>query len=765
MNTTSAGTPQAMITVEGIPDALQQRPQWVLWRSVIREGKATKLPFQVNGKPAESNKSSTWTTFDAVLTRYDRGGFDGIGYVFAADDPFVGIDLDSCRSPETGIVAPWAQRWIDRFATYTEISPSETGVKLIGIGTNPLGKGGNVKISEQPSAPSKAPGVEIYDRLRYFAITGGLLADCPATIETIDPAALEEFVRTYWPANRNGNGRAHGQTRSELVERCWKYVVKMPDAISGQGGHNATFAAACECFKFGLTDGEAIEVMRRFNETKTGGEPWGDRDLQHKINDAREDVTTGGEFGCRLNEESNDRTHHRHNRHASGATSNGQQIRQPGDDPKESDEAIEISADKWPDPLDQQAYRGLVGEIVDTLAPHTESDPVAILIQILVGFGSIIGRCAHFRAEADRHYCNLFACLVGQTAKGRKGTSWGQTRRILETIDPEWTEHRILGGLASGEGLIWQCRDPIFKREPIREGGKKTGRILEYQEVETDPGVDDKRLLVMESEFAGVLKVASRERNTLSAIIRQAWDTGSLRTLSKNAPGTATDAHISIVGHITRDELKRLICDTDLANGLANRFLWLCVRRSKCLPEGGDLESVNLSPIIGRLHQAVTSARMTGEVVRDDQAREVWRQIYPDLSEGKPGLLGAATSRSEAQTMRLATIYALLDQSPVIRVEHLVAGLAVWTYAEQSARYIFGSALGDPIADEILRALRQAGADGLTRTVITADVFKRNVDKQALDNALFGLLDAGRIRSVNEPTGGRPIERWFIVGA
>src|SRR5690606_16668443 len=130
----------------------------------------------------------------------------------------------------------------------------------------------------------------------------------------------------------------------------------------------------------------------------------------------------------------------------------------------------------------------------------------------------------------------------------------------------------------------------------------------------------------------------------------------------------------------------------DMANGLANRFLWLCVRRSKCLPEGGNIESVNFAPLIHAVHEAVEFSQRVGEIRRDDQAREVWAEIYPDLSEGKPGLLGAATSRAEAQVMRLAMIYALLDRSTVIRREHLVAGLALWSYAEQSARYIFGSA-------------------------------------------------------------------------
>jgi hypothetical protein len=318
-----------------------------------------------------------------------------------------------------------------------------------------------------------------------------------------------------------------------------------------------------------------------------------------------------------------------------------------------------------------------------------------------------------------------------------------------------------MSGLSSGEGLVWQVRDPISKREPIRNGGRITG----YQEVEVAPGVTDKRLLALEPEFASVLQVVGRSKNTLSSIIRQAWDSGTMRTLTKNNPATATNAHVSVIGHITRDELRRLITDVDLANGLANRFLWLAVRRSKCLPEGSDIQSVNFAPLICRLHSAVALARATGEVTRDGSARDLWREVYPSLSEGKPGLLGAATSRAEAQTMRLAMLYALLDESSVIRREHLSAALALWAYAEASARYIFGGAAEDPVAEAIDRALQDAGERGLTRTEIYRDVFARNVDAARIAAALSSLSAAGKAACARDRgTGGRPAERWFATG-
>jgi hypothetical protein len=425
-----------------------------------------------------------------------------------------------------------------------------------------------------------------------------------------------------------------------------------------------------------------------------------------------------------------------------------------------------IETDPWPDALDEASFHGLAGELVRLIEPHSEADPAALLIQALVAFGNVIGRSAFFRAEADMHYGNLFTCLVGLTSKGRKGSSWGQTSRLLAAVDAGWANNRVLGGLSSGEGLIWAVRDPIYKKEPVREGGGKgrgKGRIVGYEDVLVDPGVADKRLLVLEAEFGSVLKVIARERNTLSAIIRQAWDIGALRTLTKNAPAQATGAHISIVGHITRNELRRQICETDMANGLANRFLWLCVKRSKCLPEGGQLHNVDFEPEINSLLDAVLFARDVHEVRRNDEARLIWREVYRELSEGKAGLLGAATSRAESQVMRLAMLYALLDRTDEISGKHLLAALALWQYAEQSARYIFGSSLGDPTADELLRALKAKLPGGMTRTEMR-DHFGKHKSSEEIGRALGVLLDDGRVyKGKSEATGGRRAEVWFAM--
>jgi hypothetical protein len=419
--------------------------------------------------------------------------------------------------------------------------------------------------------------------------------------------------------------------------------------------------------------------------------------------------------------------------------------------------SVALVAAQWPHAVGPAAYHGPAGDFVRLVEPHTEADPVGLLLQLLTMFGSAAGRSAYFVAEADHHFPNLFVASVGATSKGRKGTSFGQTRTCMGAADPRWLAHCITSGLSSGEGLIWAVRDPIYKKEPIREHR----RVVAYQDVLDDEGVQDKRLLVVESELASTLRVLGRDGNTLSALIRQAWDTGDLSTLTKNNRAKATGAHISIIGHITTDELRRYLDATEAGNGFANRFLWACVRRSKQLPEGGNLDSANFAPLHRALAAALDHARRTGEVRRDDTARGLWREVYPELSEGRPGLLGAVISRAEAQVMRLALIYALLDRAASIQEEHLRAALEVWRYCEDSARFIFGDSLGDPVADELLRLLR-AAPEGLTRTAVR-DQFGRHGSHQ-IGRALASLGALGLVECRPEATGGRPAERWFASG-
>jgi hypothetical protein len=406
----------------------------------------------------------------------------------------------------------------------------------------------------------------------------------------------------------------------------------------------------------------------------------------------------------------------------------------------------------WPT-MGDDAYYGLAGDVVREIGPYTEADPVAILVQFLTCAGNIFGRSAYHKIEGSHHHANLFSVLVGETSKARKGTSWDRVCEIVRIVDDRWYDERTKGGLSSGEGFINEVRDER------REWNKKEGR----EEI-VDPGIADKRLTITEPEFAGVLAVAERHGNTLSALLRKAWDAGILSTMTRNASLRATGAHISIVGHITVDELRARLTRTDTANGFANRFLFLLVRRSKVLPFGGSaLEDSVIVDLGDRLKKAVVAASSIGRVDWTDAAANAWKAVYEQLSAGQQGLLGAVTSRAEAQCIRLALIYALLDGMARIDLPHIKAALAVWEYAETSAAHIFGASLGDSVADEILQAL-QHNPEGMSRTAIR-DLFGRNRSADRIGTALALLASKRRAKMEIRQSGGRPTEIWTAMEA
>lgn len=408
-----------------------------------------------------------------------------------------------------------------------------------------------------------------------------------------------------------------------------------------------------------------------------------------------------------------------------------------------------VAGNGWPT-LDPKARYGLMGEVVAALEPHTEADPVALLVDGLVCFGNAAGSRPHAIADGARHPARLNSVIVGKTSSARKGTSRANIHPLFEGGDRRWSEERVMGGLSTGEGLIAAVADP-----PLPEDGSEAPA----------PAKVDKRLLVVEPEFARVLAAAKRETSTLSHIVREAWDTGTLAVMTRKEPLRATGTHISILGHITAEELRRTLTSTDQANGFANRFLFVCVTRSKMLPEGGGLEAAVRTELGARIGRALTKARNLDQLTRTPDARELWADLYARMAEDSPGgIVDFITSRREAQTLRLSVAYAITDGSPVIGVPHLEAAWALWSYCDASARYLFGDNLGDEIADKLLGAVRAAGSEGLDGTQQSA-LFGRHVPSQRLDDARALLQRCHLADTTTEATGGRPRIRTIARGA
>ncbi|MCG2807352.1 MAG: hypothetical protein L6413_03670, partial [Coriobacteriia bacterium] len=706
----------------GVPADLQALPIFLGWRYEVRKvgEKPTKVPYRVAlpTTKASSTDESTWGGFETALRAVRTTDLDGIGVGLLRRLGIIAVDLDGCRDPDTGDIDTWAQQIIDGLASYTEVSPSGTGIRIFIFGTMPV----NGRRSGQ---------IELYCEGRYVTVTGLHIVDTPRAIqhrqEQFDELFGEMFVPPRATAHPDGpTSAALELDDKEIVQRASeaangdKFILLRNGNwnAAGYGSHSEADMAYCSLVGFWVGH-DHDRIDRIFRASGLMRDKW-DRVLGSSA--------TYGSVTIEKALASLTDVYGSSPMHVGRTTS-------------------------WPDPMDEVAFIGPLGELVRAIEPHSEADPVALLANALGAFGSVVGPLPHLPVEADKHRVALFEVLVGQSSKARKGTSWGHIREVFCAVDVAW-RGRIMDGLSSGEGLIYQVRDETFKKEK----NKSTG---EYEEVIDDQGVEDKRLLIMEGEFANVLKVMKREANTLSAILRNAWDTGDLRVLTRNCPLKATGAHISVISHITKDELLRNLTATEMANGFANRFLWFCVRRSKKLPFGGSPDPVRLAAITGRIAEAVAFATQAGSIGWTSEARDDWVALYDDLSEGRPGMVGALTARGEAQVVRLAALYALSECGGEITPRHLSAAVAVWRYSEASVRFLYGDATGNDVADTLIEKLREA-PDGLSRTQIR-DLLSRHGKKAAVEPALRQLEGLGLARFEKHETGGKPAEVWFAT--
>jgi putative DNA primase/helicase len=192
----------------GIPQELRELRQWVAWWSVAGQGKPVEMPngrltrvLEPRPKPhklpvnpatgglAAANRSATWNTFEGACRAVERFGLTGVGFVFSAEDPYTGIDLDDCLNPQTGELAPWARRIVDELDSYAEVSPSGKGVKLIVRAPLPGGRGRRRKL--------ESGEIEMYTRERYFALTGLLLPGARPTVEDRGEALAALYDRAF----------------------------------------------------------------------------------------------------------------------------------------------------------------------------------------------------------------------------------------------------------------------------------------------------------------------------------------------------------------------------------------------------------------------------------------------------------------------------------------------------------------------------------------------------------------------------------------
>lgn len=265
------------VNADAIPNALKQYEHWVCWREEERDGKPTKVPVDpATGSYASVADPDTWSAFDTAYRYHrDRDDITGIGYVFTADDPYVGVDLDDCRDPDTGALDDWAQDIVQRLDSYSEVSPSGTGVHVLVRGEKPEGK-------------HRSGDVELYDCDRYFTVTGHHLDLTPATVnERTD--AIDAVHDAYLAEPDDGPGPAEAPagddtplTDGEVIERASnaengdKFLRLWMGDTSGYPSHSEADQALCNMLAF-WTGGDPDRIEQLFSQSGLVRDKWRER--------------------------------------------------------------------------------------------------------------------------------------------------------------------------------------------------------------------------------------------------------------------------------------------------------------------------------------------------------------------------------------------------------------------------------------------------------------------------------------------------------
>lgn len=399
--------------------------------------------------------------------------------------------------------------------------------------------------------------------------------------------------------------------------------------------------------------------------------------------------------------------------------------------------------------MSPRAFYGILGKIVKVLEPESEADPAALLLSLIIGFGNCVSEKSFLQVSETKHRPNLFSIVVGKTAMGRKGTSWSAAKYVLKKADPEWADKNV-SGLSSGEGIIHSIRDQITTEQ------SKSNSMTEKNETL----VSDKRLMIVEAEFSQAIKAMERQGNTLSPVLRQAWDCEVLGTLTKNSRETATEPRISLIAQITLVELLRLLSKTEQANGFANRFLFCFCERSKLIANPVSITANNsLNSLISRLSKVISKAKEVRELKKSSETEMVWEGMYERLSAEEMGIKGALIARGPVQVLRLAMVFALSDGTALIEPHHLEAAFAIWQYSTESIDYIYGDKIGDPVAQKILEQLKEDYPKQFNKSEIMA-MFSNHKSKHEIGCSIKNLLRHKLITEEKVQTGGRPSESY-----
>lgn len=363
---------------------------------------------------------------------------------------------------------------------------------------------------------------------------------------------------------------------------------------------------------------------------------------------------------------------------------------------------------------------GLLGEIIDSIEPHTEADPAAVALQLLVFMGNMAGKNGFIGGGAKPLFMNINVLVIGDSCDGAKGESLGVVGQLTEGLDEVWGEDCQVYECNSGEGLKELFADQA--EAEVSDDG-----------VLTDPSIDeDKRRNIVLTEFMTLLVAKNRSDSSLSGAVCQLYDCiGQVQGNTRKNPFKGRNPYGSIIGHITPDDFEARTQAVDATSGFLNRFLACYSEESKRLPDGGDIAV--LHSWHSELQKSLKYMQQPREYCRDDEAAAIWRPWYRARKNTEQGIVRPLTARARPHIAKLSLIMAALNRRPYITLQDLEAAFDLWRYSVETWRYQFGM-WNRAMTDRVLAVL-SAAAKPLTVEDITNGVGK-TVKQHVLSDAL-----------------------------
>jgi hypothetical protein len=788
----TATTPQIYFdpTYAAVPAVMKEVNQWLAFRLSWNPETEHFDKTPLNSRGVVTNDHQGGESFQVMLDYIKQNPDTVLGFYIRP--PFIAIDLDGCVDLESGDIDGWAGNIIQDagMKSYQELSPSGTGIHIIGLGT-------------KPGIKSKIGSVEIYTDKRALTVsaypipTSGELCAIDVT-NTYNKMVNREYVFGETAHERVQNERASSGYGNK-IHHAGKAITNLltllstgdytPDAkpfrVTDEFENWVEYPSQSEAVAALLAvlavkhDCDAYEMEQAYLDSQLSNTPkwanwkWaerGDKEIKGAIALVRKSKSPEKDSSPKASTLAN-------------AAISKTELVQPVED--------DLEETVWPDPrfamtqeeLDAQKgsdhpirklreaagpdfedalMYGPLGEVTRKLCEFSEANTGAVYLNLLVSFGNMIGRKAYFNAGSTKHYMNEFLAVVGDSSTGRKGTAENAAKSFLSLINQQWLNTCNISGFATRQAVIAQIKDSSTFKKMDKE-------TKQYVDVE-QPGVDDKRLCIREGELSNVFKLMSDPKTKAAELIRDLWDGVAVSNIvaGKSVDGEnnslkCAEPHVSIIGSSTQSLVKSTMPVGVALSGDGNRFLWCYAKRTQLSSTGGpmvDWTKLYTSHVNskGKKQEVSTFVYFTdilkefGMLDADGDedpvfypltpaARKHWDDVYWDqeTSETK-GFLGGMTSRSSPHIRRMATILCIIDRESSVDVKHLKAAEGIWDYTQRCAQHIF---IGYSIEQyQILKLAKERGAAGI-RMIDIHDLFKRHETAEWIRAQIKDLVSGG----------------------